>query len=286
MTTLSEQIIVDSAKRKSGESNAFMYDANFDDTAKYNRVCVSLITIPKTFYLFDTDDETDTFTLTESGSAPVTVSLVNANYTRKSLRSELASALDLVSPNGFTYVVSYPNDGVTTGETTGDSPDTGKLSFSVASVGTTTITLSFTANPEPIPSPSQPALSMGFAIGSTNVMTTTAGTATITSTQPQFMQKEASIFIKSDLIDQDRDQNLIELFGTASNSFGSIQYQQTDHTINSRKFRQGKTSFKVSLVDKNDKAIDLNNLDWLMVLTLYRQTDFENKFETLVDVIT
>jgi len=75
----------------------------------YNIAAIKIIEvqIPFTWYVFNAGNNTFTLTEITGGTATALVTLPIGNYTSTQLATNLAAALNLVSPNGITYTVVF-----------------------------------------------------------------------------------------------------------------------------------------------------------------------------------
>ena len=170
----SKLFYVNSRDRVSGTDSDFLYQFEMPADVKFDHVCVMQACIPKSYYLIKANE---TFTLTEDAKS-VNISLPVGNYTRKSLASTVQGLLTSLSPNGYTYTVTYP--------TSSTVPDTGKYTYTVSNNSGVQPVFTFVTTNDLFDH-------MGFASGSTNNFVAN----TLTSTQVINLQKENTLYIHS-----------------------------------------------------------------------------------------
>lgn len=124
--------------------------------------------IPFTYYVITAAN--GSFTLTETGHSPVTITLPPGNYVSTGMTTELAALLTAASPSGFTYTVSYANSS--------SANDTYKLTITNNDMAAGTFTLTFGAAGNS--GFDNPRLWLGFDAGSIS-STAVAGVATLTA---------------------------------------------------------------------------------------------------------
>ena len=124
---------------------------------------------------------------------------------------------------------------------------------------------------------------LGFNIGANNFVANT-----LISTNVINLQKETTLFIHSDMVNNGRDNVLQEIFGTSEQDYSTIVFQQqclegyskliTSHSNNIYRFY---------LTDDDDRAIDLNGQNICLTLLVYKRNDTYEllkqflKFQTL-----
>ena len=149
--TESSKFYVNSRNRMSGTDSNFAYYFNIPKDSRYNKVCLLQASIPKSYYMVQ---EGEYFDLQEGIlTANITVP---PNYTRKSFAVVLQATLTTSSPNGWTYLITYPNS-----STLGD---TGLYTYTVSGNAGTQPTFIFSTS-------NDLWKHMGFNSGSTNNFT-------------------------------------------------------------------------------------------------------------------
>ena len=84
----------------------FTYTINLPSQHRFNRICLTRIILPKSWYTVHIGQ--NTFVLNE-GKQSVTIVIPPANYNRRSFALVCQQALSAASPNGFTYEITFPN---------------------------------------------------------------------------------------------------------------------------------------------------------------------------------
>lgn len=196
----------------------------------YNYFVVLQYYMLKNYYLINTGD---TFTLSE-GANNFTIQLTPANYTRRTLATEIQTQLN--ASGAWTYTVSYPS---------ALQPDTGKLTISVAG-GVPNITF---------PDKTQPAEAMGFVRNTTYTLTG----GVVVSPNVQNTQKEATLILHCDRVP---DGNLQELFAYDASNFGTLSFVNPSPRETLRTLIGNGTEFQFSISDENNEQIGtLNGAD-------------------------
>jgi len=216
----------------------------------FTHACVLDVSIPKSFYLIDTPN--NTFTLIE-GKESATVTITPGNYSIRNLMVEVATALNSASPNNFVYEVTYP---VPT------APDTGLLTFSVSANSGVQPSFQFSYN--------NVADVLGFARNSTNTFVS----SDLTSTQVIDLQRESTLYIHSNLVGNDKDDVLQEVFANSNPDYSRIVWQCTCQELSSRTLASRALSnvYRFTLTNEDGVAINLNGQDMQITICLYKKT--------------
>lgn len=214
----------------------------------YDAVCLSQASIPRSFYNVPTSY--NTFSLKEGVSTAI-ITIPVGSYNRINLQSVLQTQLNTSSPNGWTYVVSYPN--------TTTQADTFKYSITVSGN---------TSQPQFIFTTSM-FRQLGFDENSTN---TFVGSS-LTSSNCINLAYATRAFIKSNIVQQ--VDTLQEILNYGSFPMLSVaSYQQNNYDLNTRVFnRDNLNSWTFTLLDEFDQLIDLNGVSWSMTLIFYDRSN-------------
>jgi hypothetical protein len=247
---------VDSKDRLSGTTSNFtsIIDLPPND---FNRVCLLQASIPKSWYLFDSTN--NTFTLQENTST-TTITIPVGNYNRVSfgviLQSLLNTASQLLGGINFnTYTITYPNKTLQT--------DNNKYTFSYTTMGTAR-TASF------IFSNNYCGPCFGFNNGSTNPFVTQS----LVSVNAINLASKTRLFLKSNVCSLANQQILQEIFSSSVQDNSIVTYQQNEIDANSKLFlAQDDNAFSFQICDRFNKVIDLNGLDMVISLYFYRFDD-------------
>lgn len=248
---------INSKFRVSGTSSNFSYSINLPKTLKYDHVTVLGASIPVTYYLIKSGD--NTFQLKEN-STTVDITITAGNYSRNAFKTVVASLLNTNSPNGWTYAISYPNDFTQT--------QTGKFTFSV------------TGN-----SSSQPRLIMnsdvykqfGFTEDSTNVFSSNS----LTSTNVINFMPDNVLYIHSDMIGGQQDSNVLaDIYSNNAQPYTYLTYVNQNYLQNSRQLSTNDTNiFNFTIMTIDDKVIDLNGHEVSFTLLAYRKDTMSKRFK-------
>jgi hypothetical protein len=244
---------INSHERIEGSHSNFQYNIQIPPY-EFDGVCLLSAVIPKSYYLIRNGK--NTFTLQELG-VNYTITIPIGNYSATSLRSTLATALSAASGNGWVYTVTYPN--IST------SANTGKFTFTVSG-NTGQPSFIFTTNVYEV---------LGFEPNST--VTFTANT--LTSVNVVKLQVEDTLLLHSDICSNGKDDILNEIFIAASPDFSNIKYQCPDVQAYSKSLStQNNNVYRFSLTDEDGNMIDLNGLNIVLTLVLYKTEDIMKNY--------
>jgi len=244
-------VYVDSRKRNGypqGSDSSFSYTMNFPPGITYNRVTVVDLLCPKSYYLVNSSN---TFQLKEVNTT-VTISVPQGCYLLSTFKSQISSLLTAASPNGWTYVVSYPTSGA----------DTGMFTYTCSN------------------NTSQPSLifnnlffePFGFFPSSTNTFTSN----TITSTCVIKLQAEDRLILHCSLIDNpNTDDVLLSFNSTSSVNYSSISYVNYAPKETARRLKNDASNTATfNLTDESGNLINLNNLNQTFTLMFFWEPDY------------
>lgn len=224
---------INSENRLSGTSTDFSYKLDIDPNVEYTHCSLISISIPKTFYSV-TDN--NYFNLIEDLTS-VQVVLPKGNYTRNSFALVLKNLLNLMSPNGWVYNVTYPNITRTV--------DQGFYNYSVTGNGGL-----------------QPSFEifehLSHHLGFDKNSTQTFISDELTSTNVTNLNPENTLILHSTIVD-DRDARLKSILTTSVNSFDYIVYENQNILESSKRMSIAKSNiYNFILTDLNNNRIDLN----------------------------
>jgi hypothetical protein len=256
-------VYVDSRQRLSGTDGNFSYNFNLPADMVFNRVVLMRAEIPKSYYLVQAS--LNTFTLTENGvSATVTVPI--GDYLLTTFQAVLPPLLNAVSPNGWTYSMTYPNINT--------SANTGKYTWSVTGNGGLQPSFTFTANFfEPF----------GFNPSSTN---TFIGNS-LTSANVVKLQVEDRIFIHSNIVEGRgiQDQNVLaDINAISSPDYSTIIYECYAPQYSSKRFKgNAGNTYNFSISDEAGTLLNTNGLNIQLTVLLYYESDIVEKVGELIE---
>lgn len=244
---------INSANRISGSNSDFTYNLKtFKE--EHDRVCVLQASIPKSYYVIA--EPFNTFTLTE-GIDEATITLPEGNYNLKSIKIITQSLLNTGSPNGYTYTLSTNNPNI--------QQDTGKITFSVADNGA--VQPSFTFGDNPL------GEKFGFDKSSTNSFT---GDALVSSNVVN-LQKESTLFIRSNICNNSIDNTLQDIYAALSNDYSVITFQNVSPFYYSKELNRNNTSPTFTLTDEDGNLIDLKGLSFQITLLTFSSKEVPTK---------
>ena len=236
---------INSRNRSSGTDSDMTYKIDMRDINP-SHCCVLACNIPKSYYLIGENE--NVFTLDEGTQATITIAV--GNYTRTTLKNVVITALNLASPNGWTYAISIPSASI---------GDNGKYTFTVTGNGGVQPDFIFTDN--------NIFETLGFEINSTNSFVGDS----LTSVNVVKITKEDTVFIHSDICDNGNDNILQEIYTASNPAFSNIIFNTPSVDGYSRKMPTNTDNiFKIWLTNEDGEPLNLNGQNWQMTLLVYR----------------
>lgn len=205
--------------------------------------------IPKSYYMLGLND-TDTFQITEATGGPAfTVTLTgDRDYSATELGVELKTALDTASAadgNGQVYTVTF---------------NTNTRKYTISNV-TNDFTLDFTGS-------ALIAKYLGFSAGLQLI--STGVNNSIVSVNVVNQQRHDVIFIRSSIALNNNDDILGILYPSSYSEGAIIAYQPSDvRTSAVAVANNDANTFRFTLMDSDNNVVDLNGLNWSLVLVLW-----------------
>jgi hypothetical protein len=268
MITQSSQIYyINSRERTTGTNSNFSYEIKLPAGNNFDRVVCLQASIPKTYYLVQSPG--NTITLTEDGK-DAKITLPEGNYGVESLKTVLATQLTAESKaslNSYTYTITSPDEFKTTG--------TGKLTFTVSGNGLIQPIINLTdSNLYEI---------LGFNENSINQFTANS----LTSPNVINLQKESTLYIHSDIC-QDNESNVLqELFASNNPDFTSVVYNCTNADLYAKKLTNNRSNiFNFQLLDENDREIHLNGGNMVFTLCVFKKIDTYRNLDRFINIST
>jgi hypothetical protein len=174
------------------------------------------------------------------------------NYNVNSLALTLTSILNLLSPNGYTYQILYPNSYT--------SGNTNKYTFLCSN---TTSSISFTFGVNSL------FQQMGFNKNSINNFTN-GSLISINSLNISYINR---VFLKSNCCNTSQDSILQELLVVGSFPTSSYIYWENLHfdTTSKEYTLQNDNSLQFQLFDRYGQIVDLNGQDMVFSVTFYKK---------------
>ncbi len=245
-------VYVNSGSRSSGSSNNFTIDLHSQIASPnpYDSVVLTSATIPKSFYLIDTTN--NTFILEEK-SVPTTITIATGNYNYTTLATALALALTTSSPNSYTYTVAT-------------SQLLGNYVFSVSGNAGSQPQLDF-----------RNSLTC-FIIGFNQLLYNFSASA-LTSPNVVNLQLTSTVQVLSDIVGG--KDNVLSEITNQSASYSVITYSEQNSAYVSKPLSSnGYTSVHFWLIDEQQNLLNLNGLDWQMVIVVYKLDTYHNQMIT------
>lgn len=241
---------INSTNRLSGSHSNFSYKLELRPETEFTHVAVMQAIIPKSYYLIQ--EEQNTITLNENGSLSI-ITIPIGNYTRSSFVSIFQTTLN--ASGVWNYLVSI--DDTTTG------PETGKLLFTVTGNSDIQPSFIFTTFLYEM---------LGFEQNSTISFQNNS----LTSINVINMQKEASVFIRSDIVSNSGDNILQDVFTSNTSDYGNIIFQNENINYNCKKLNSSQKVYDFYLTDENNNPINLNGRNWQITICLFNKNDLLN----------
>jgi len=241
-----------------GTDSAFSYKIDIDPTHEYNKIVLLSCSIPKSFYIVP---DGATFDLYENGTT-TTITVAKGNYNRTNFRTYLQTILNADTAHAYTYSVSYST-----------MPDTGKYTISVSGNG---------GNQPRIITNTTLFEQLGFNENSTNYFVANS----ITSTNVIKFVQEDALFLHCDLCSGGGNNVLKEIFASNTSDFGIIDQTTSDIYAWSKDLATSKSHvYNFYLSDEDGRHIDLNGLNVVYVVMIYRENYMSNILLNLLKLL-
>jgi hypothetical protein len=227
------------------------YVLNLDQNIKYNNICVTSCSIPKTYYVLNSDCS---LLVNENGNI-IEIPFLKGNYTVKSFKNILKILMD--SRCSYSYEITYPDTNLT--------EDDGKYTFTVR--GNSGIQPTFKINDLYL------SKVMGFdkdveygfiddRLKSVNVLN---------------FQSYDEILIKS-LNVKNREGLLQEIYSNADQYNSSISWSNNDLLANAKTINTlNNNTLNISIQNGDGDYIYLNGNEWSVVVCIFETSHFEDK---------
>jgi hypothetical protein len=252
---------INSSNRISGTSNNFTIQLQMPLDEHYDRVTVLQANIPVSYYIVQAG--LNTFQFKEPSHPAVTVTIPAGNYNANSFAVVVGSQLTSNSPNGLTYTITYPS------------------SFTQNNTGQFTYTVNSTSSPIQFIFGSAPVYEQfGFSPNATYTFTVGATTSTLISINVVKFIPEDTLFIHSDICDGGDTDILQEIYNNNNSALSNISFLSTDPLSYSKKLRtNANMTATFSLTDESNEPINLNGLNMLITIMIYKDNRFYQQFE-------
>lgn len=238
---------INSKNRSSGTHSDMNYRLDMHDIQP-DHIMVLQANIPKSYYMVQ--EGLNTFILIEDSISAI-ISIPIGNYNRNSFKLALQIQLNASSPNNWTYSVSVPLSSVS---------DTGKYTFGVTN--NTGLQPSFVFNSSNI------AELIGFDTDTTYPWTN----STISSANVIKLQKEDTLFIRSDIVSFNSSGVLQEINAVNSSDFDNIIYMNTNGDRYAKEMNGNSNNvYRFTITNENGETMNLNGQNYTMTICVFKE---------------
>jgi len=234
---------------KSSETK-FNFILPIDWSVNYEYVCVSSVSIPKTYYALPQDAK---MTITVD-TVPTTETIPAGNYNPRSLKNKILEKFSLL-----TMTIDYPNAATQT--------DTNK--YTITFTGATQASIQCSS------------IYLAHMLGISAADLTVEGVvdgSDIVWTSPICLdfQSHNAILIKSTMTEN--SQSILQEVFTNGNPYNTnIVWQCNDLLINAKPLKKVRGNlYDFELVDEENQTMNLNSATFVMTLCVFRTTDLDN----------
>ena len=261
-----QTVHINSAFRQSGTDSDFVINIPLKKNNKFTHVAVIDISIPKSYYLISSGD--NTFTIQENGSSFI-VEIPIGNYSINSFLYVLNNIFQHTQGLNH-YSASFPNSKT--------EAQTGKITFHSNTQHNTDFIFGDGNLPEV----------MGFNRYSSNRFIIDGNHSILTSTNVCNFQKESTVFLHSDLASNGgEDDILIELFASGNADLSNINLNSGDLEEHSKHFTGSQSnSFRFYLTDEYKQGLDLNGVNMLITLCFYEKQNADSLMVGFIKYLT
>lgn len=264
-----QAIYINSKNKIQGSHSNFSYKINVGDAGdgRYDRVAVLSASIPKSFYIVNSDS---TFQVQESGEVSGTLRTITisaGNYTRTSMLNRLTTLLNTGQAPALTYSIQYSQGSLSI------YPDTGKYTFMVTgniSQPSFIFSSSNTLNE-----------CLGFESGSTDAFV--AGS--LTSVNVLNLSPEQTLFIRSNIAIS--PENILqEIYCSGTPSLTSVIYYSNDYIAYGKPLRFSNlatnNTYHFWLTNESGQEVSLHGVNMEIVLMVWSESS-KPRIETLME---
>lgn len=251
----SKRYYINSEKRISGTSSNFTYAFDIPDGSNFDSCLVVDISIPFTYYIIRTGN--NTFTLREKG-VDSQLTIPRGNYDARTFATFLTSLLISISPNGWIYSITL-------------DMTLAKYTFTVSGNGVDQPSFILT---------NHLADQTGFATYSTN---TFAGNVLVSTDVLNFAGPNC-IFLHSDIVD-DQTSVLQSLYPSNTIPFSFMTKSCPNPDLYTKKLRTNASGiFSFSITDSDNAEINLNGGEVVFELMLYKKLSIVDLFKKYMEL--
>lgn len=254
---------INSSTKLSGTSSAFSYFLEIPQNGDYDRITVSMLNIPVSYYLIP--NNYNTFILNEQGT-DITITIPPGNYNLSSFCYVVSSLMTNNSQNGFIYNMTF-NNGY-------NNNLDGKIYYSVSNN-----------------SDIQPSIILlksnylyeqfGFYPG-----TYTFSSNILKSDNVCNFVQESTLFLHSDLVTGSNNDILQAIYQSNNSTMSFITYISPDLIGFSKQLMTNKNNIaNFYITDKNNHLIDLNGQEVEISILLYSSDKTNNIIKNIFDLI-
>jgi hypothetical protein len=260
-----EIFYVDSHNRidQTDSNSDFTYELDIDPTHDYDHVTLLDISLPKSSYVINSSNNTF---VVEENSVQRLITLPVGNYNRTSYKNVLKLLLN-VSVD-YVYDITFQNSNRT--------QDNGKYTFTVVTI--------LPAMPQPL-FIFQSGLyeQMGF---NKNTSYTFVGDS-LESIGVTNFRPESTYYILSNIC-QNRGNGILQnIISSGSDDFNFISFHNPNPNEYSKKFIRTRSNvFKFLITDEDFHRVDLNGLNVVFTLMLYRKNDIDRLLKGFIKLQT
>ena len=254
-----------SGTQLSETNSTFSAEIQIPDNEDYDRVVLTQCLIPLSYYTIANGQ--NVFVLTE-GDQSVNITIPAGNYNTANFPLTVQSQLNINSPNGYNYTITYPDE-------TKDT-QTGKLTYTV---DTGILPISFT-----FPTSSDLAIRFGFNIGSTDTFIINSDMlSTLISANIVDFSALNAILIHSNLVQDSYTDVLQDIYPTITEIATNISYLCPDPLAYSKKLSSSRIRYVTfSMTDEFNNPLYLNGLDIILTIMIYKEPEFFKKVEAYI----
>lgn len=241
---------INSISRLSGTPSHFSYLVNIPKESGFDRAVVLQANIPVSYYIIQ-QGYNEFIMIGEDGPTPITIPI--GNYSATSFATTLSSLMTSQSQSGYSFTVTFPNAFV--------QANTGKFTFAVSGN---------TMQPSVVMTENSPYEQLGFDRNSTN---TFVANKLISSNVVSFIP-ETNILLHSDIVDTaQQDHDILQtIMADNSTPMANAVYHAYSPEYTSKPLRTNQANvYWFSLTDENNKQIDLNGVNCVFTLLLYKK---------------
>jgi hypothetical protein len=257
MSYIEDKLIyyINSANRVSGTHSNFVYKLDIPPNKLYTHVTLLDLSIPKSYYLIQ--EPRNTFILKEENKE-VTITVPPGNYSSNTFSKYITQEMNNKSPNQFHYYITQNNQG--------------KYEFEVK-------------NNDNI----QPSIKvsnylyeqLGFEPETENKFVNNK----LTSTNVIDFQRESTLFLRSDIVGHDNNNNVLQqVFTENTADYSNIVFINNDIQAYAKRLNTNTTNaYRFILTDENGQYIDTNGRNLVFTLLIYKQSTANENLKAFIE---